>query len=162
MPSPFFLRPPEHGDYAHVVRRHGELYAQEYGWDDRFRQLVESIVTDFQADAPGPKRMWIADCGGEVAGSIMAVRDPDTPDTARLRCLYVESGHRGHGIGLALIEACVAFCREAGYEHLVLWTMQTLTAAARLYERANFVRVDETPTRAFGHDLVAENWRLAL
>ena len=157
------LRPPAPGDCEHVVRRHGALYADEYGWDDTHRELVEGIVADYRSDvAPGRQRMWIAEVGGEIAGAIMAVPATDRPESGQLRCLYVEPPFRGRGIGSTLVRACVTFCRDAGYRTVVLWTMQHLIAAHRLYVGAGFAKIEETPRRAFGHDLVAEIWELDL
>ena len=34
---PYILRPPQSGDMVLVVYRHGVLYAEEYGWDERVR-----------------------------------------------------------------------------------------------------------------------------
>lgn len=163
MASACTLRPPRPGDCAHVIRRHGELYREEYDWDERFEELVAGIIGDFENDHdPATERMWVADLDGEVAGAVLAVRNRDRAATAQLRCLYVEPAARGRGIGTLLVDACIAFCREVGYERLVLWTQDNLDAARRIYVRAGFRLTEETPHRSFGHDLVAQIWELDL
>jgi hypothetical protein len=56
----------------------------------------------------------------------------------------------------------VRFARQVGYRKITLWTNSILVAARHIYEQAGFHLVDSDPHHSFGHDLVGENWELAL
>jgi DNA-binding MarR family transcriptional regulator/GNAT superfamily N-acetyltransferase len=160
--APYLLRTHAPGDIGWVVYRHGVLYAEEWGYDERFEALVAEIVAGFaQRFDPGRERCWIAEKGGERVGSVFLVRK--SKQVARLRLLLVEPSARGSGIGKRLVEECVRFARQCRYRKIVLWTQSELKAARRIYEQTGFELAASEPNRSWGRDdLVSETWELRL
>jgi DNA-binding MarR family transcriptional regulator/predicted GNAT family acetyltransferase len=160
-PPEIELRGPEPGDLGWVVQRHGELYAEEYGWDADFERLVARIVGEFAGAEPEPgQRCWIATLDGQRAGCVFLMRA--SQNIGRLRLLLVEPWARGHGIGGRLVAMCIGGARQAGYQTLTLWTNDVLVAARRLYERAGFQLVKSERHLSFGKNLVGQTWEVAL
>jgi DNA-binding MarR family transcriptional regulator/GNAT superfamily N-acetyltransferase len=159
--GPYLLRSHRPGDMGWVVHRHGVLYSQEYGWDERFEALVAEIAARFvQNFDPKRERCWIAERDSEIVGSVFLVKE--TNDIARLRLLLVEPKARGLGLGKRLVEECVDFARRAGYKKITLWTQSVLSAARHVYQQAGFTLVHEEPHSEFGYPLVSETWELKL
>ena len=157
----YALRAHQPGDMGWIVHRHGVLYSEEYGYDERFEALVAEIVAEFIAHFdPRRERCWIAERDGEIAGSVFIVRK--TQSVAKLRLLLVEPSARGLGIGSRLVSECVRFARQVGYKKLMLWTQSELLAARRLYEQAGFRLIATKRHRSWGRKLVAETWGLKL
>jgi DNA-binding MarR family transcriptional regulator/GNAT superfamily N-acetyltransferase len=159
--TPYLLRTHQPGDMGWVIHRHGSLYAQEFGWDERFEALVAEIAAKFiQKFDSKRERCWIAEKDGGIAGSVFLVRESER--VARLRLLLVEPSARGLGIGNRLVDECTRFARQAGYKKITLWTQSILHAARHIYKRARYRLVKQERHREFGYNLVGETWDLSL
>jgi DNA-binding MarR family transcriptional regulator/GNAT superfamily N-acetyltransferase len=159
--SDISIRAPRPGDYGTIVKRHAELYREEYGWSDPFEGLCAQIVADFvnKFDAKY-ERCWIADLNGEYCGSVMLAKD--SSQVARIRLLLVEPRARGLGLGTRLTDECIRFARKAGYRKITLWTHSVLTAARHIYEKAGFKLMRSERHNSWGKAVVSEYWDLAL
>jgi GNAT superfamily N-acetyltransferase len=159
------LRAPGPGDLGWIVARHGVLYAEEFGWGAGFEALVARVIADFAAgstaSAQTPERAWVAEVEGAAAGCVLCVRG-DEPGDAKLRLLLVEPFARSLGVGGRLIDACIAFARDAGYNRLTLWTNAPLVGARRLYDRRGFTLLDEEPHSDWGIPTVGQVLALPL
>ena len=159
--TPYLLRQHQPGDMGWIVHRQAILYAEEYGWDGTYEALAAEIVAQFIKNYdPKCERCWIAEKDGERVGAVFVAKASD--ETAKLRLLHVEPEVRGLGIGKRLVDECVRFARQAGYQKMTLWTQDILHAARHLYKQAGFRIVREEQHHSFGKDLTAETWELDL
>jgi DNA-binding MarR family transcriptional regulator/GNAT superfamily N-acetyltransferase len=155
------FRNPHPGDYGWIIERHGQLYAEEFGWDTRFEALVASIVADFaKSHDPERERCWIAERDGMRVGCVFVVRQDY--ETAKLRLLIVDPLARGTGLGRALVQECIEFARNAEYRRLVLWTNNTLVGARHIYETERFQLIEQSAHADFGKPMIGEVWELTL
>jgi GNAT superfamily N-acetyltransferase len=151
------------GDLGWVVMAHGEVYAQEFGWDSSFEALVARIVADYAAEQdPRRAAAWVAELDGRRVGCVFCVADPAREGTALLRILLVHPEGRGRDAGRRLVGTCLQFARDAGYERMRLWTNHPLAAARHLYLERGFRLIAEEPHRSFGVDLVGQTYELEL
>ena len=159
--APYILRPHQPGDIGWAVQKHGELYAREYGWDERFEALAAEIGAKLlKAFDPKKERAWIAEKDGENVGCVFLVKQ--SADVAKLRMLLVDPKARGLGIGRRLVEECIRFARDRGYKKITLWTNDVLVTACHIYQQCGFKLVSEERHHSFGHHLVGQTWELDL
>ncbi|MDJ0976822.1 MAG: GNAT family N-acetyltransferase [Planctomycetota bacterium] len=92
-------------------------------------------------------------------GIVTGIASPDEDGVAWLMSMWVDPGARGLGIGVALIEAVIAWAREKGFERLRLEVGTANVAATRLYERMGFVATGKTGHMPAPREDVAEHER---
>ncbi|TDD41703.1 GNAT family N-acetyltransferase [Saccharopolyspora elongata] len=159
---------PRPGDLGAVLAMHGELYAREHGFDERFEAHVAHWLAAFAAalgearDEPGaePGRLWVAERGGEVVGTVALTDEGD--GVAQLRWFLVAPAARGAGVGRKLLHALLDHARDQGFERVKLWTVGSLESAARLYLDAGFRCTERNPVRQWGHRLEELRYDLEL
>jgi DNA-binding MarR family transcriptional regulator/GNAT superfamily N-acetyltransferase len=159
--TPYLLRQHEPGDMGWIVHRQAILYAEEYGWDGTYEALAAEIVAQFLKNYdPKRERAWVAEKDGERIGAVFVAKESE--EIAKLRLLHVEREARGLGIGKRLVEECIRFARQAGYQKMTLWTQSILHAARGIYKKAGFRILHQKKHHSFGKDLTAETWELNL
>ena len=72
-----------------------------------------------------------------VIGHLQLTETADA-NTGEIKNMAVESGHRGRGVGLALIDAAIQRTREGGHSRLVVSTAAADFGNPRFYQRAGF------------------------
>ena len=78
----------------------------------------------------------VAEDGGRVIGTCGVKGDGEK--TAILRRFFVDSGHRGKGVGRGLLEQALAFCRERKFKEVVIRTAASMEQAIRVCRKAGF------------------------
>jgi ribosomal protein S18 acetylase RimI-like enzyme len=93
--------------------------------------------------------VWVAEEQGELAGTVSYVPGPgpyaehEDPGAGSIRMLAVLPAFQGHGVGEALVRACLDRARADRRQRVYLHTTSWMEAAQRLYARMGFTRVPE-------------------
>lgn len=135
-----------------LLARIWEEYA--FIWDP-----VTEVPDLFRFDAhyaPPYGAFWIVrDDAGVVVGSIGIERVDE--GTAEIHRLYLDAHLRGRGMGKALMEKALAWCRANAITRLVLWSDTRFEHSHRLYHRMGFAHMGE---RTVPNDINASReWR---
>jgi ribosomal protein S18 acetylase RimI-like enzyme len=149
------------GDIGAVVRLHGVLYAEEHGFDRSFEATVAEELGGFALGFDAERsRVWVAERGGEIVGSIVMAAESER--RLQLRWFLVHPYCRSMGVGRRLLDGALDFARDNGARAVFLWTLHDLDAAIRLY-RLNGFELTETVTRErWGTTVTEQRYDLAL
>lgn len=122
---------------------------------DVYRSLIPDMddYADELRDVAGRVRagvlVWVAEIDGALAGTVSYVpglgpyAEFKDPHGAGIRMLAVLPAFQGHGIGEALVRACLDRARDDGRQRVYLDTTEWMKAAQRLYDRLGFARAPE-------------------
>ena len=145
-----------------VVHRHGALYSQEYGWDERFEALVATIVAKFIDNLdPKRERCWIAERDGEIVGlgvPRVEVADGRAAEDAVRRAEGARARNRRSGLPT---NANASRARRATGRSSFGPTASS-TPPGTSIEAAGYRLVAEEPHHSFGQRLIGQTWELKL
>jgi len=128
---------PEHLDAIRVLFRE---YAQSLNMDLCF-QGFEQELAGLPGDYAEPRGcLLIAAVDGAVAGccALRALDASDYANACEMKRLYVRPAYRGLGLGRRLAEAILDQGRQAGFECVLLDTLDDMEAARALYDDLGF------------------------
>ncbi len=137
---PLVVEPAAAADAPAVVALIGRVFA-EYGFVFDPAVEVPDLLALDRHYAPPRAAFWVVRTEGRIVGSV-GVERLDA-GAAELHRLYLDADLRGRGVGRALVEAVLAWCRGAGIGHLVLWSDTRFDRAHVLYQRMGFRRTGE-------------------
>ena len=127
-------------DAPAVIALIGRVFAEyRFSWDPAL-EVPDLFDFDRRYGAPAGS-FWVARLGGQVVGSVGVERLPD--GQAELHRLYLDATLRGQGVGRALVETVLGWCRGTGIRRLTLWSDTRFDRAHRLYERMGFRQTGE-------------------
>ena len=137
-------------------------YAAGLGVDLCFQNFDEELA-GLPGDYAAPRgALFLARVDGEVAGccALRPMDNADYPNAAEMKRLYVRRAFRGFGLGRQLAEAALDAARRAGYDCVLLDTLDDMEAARALYEELGFNEIPpyyHNPI-AGAHYLKADLW----
>lgn len=127
-------------DVGGVIALIGRVFT-EYGFVFNAAVEVPDLVAFASHYAPPHGAFYVVRKDGIVVGSVGVERGD--AETAELHRLYLDTEWRGRGLGRALVEAVLDWCRAQRVPRLVLWSDTRFDLAHRLYERLGFRRTGE-------------------
>ena len=139
---PFQIRPAMTNRELGAVRDLFAAYASSLPVNLDYQDFG-SEVSDLPGKYAPPKgELLVAwDDVGRAVGCI-GLRPLDDEKTCEMKRLYVLPEARSFGLGKILTEAIIETAKARGYSSLRLDTLPTMVAAASLYERIGFRRID--------------------
>ncbi|WP_331232380.1 GNAT family N-acetyltransferase [Natronorarus salvus] len=144
-----------------IIELHETYYSEYWNLDYEFSREVAVELAEFlgrynEAD----NRLWLAmsdpnDEGEqEVMGSLVIDGGHSNGEEgARIRWVILAPELHGQGLGRELMNRAMAFCTEAGYDRVYLWTYEGLEAARQLYEEHDFILVEDVTRHNWGPEL---------
>ncbi|MFX1568020.1 MAG: GNAT family N-acetyltransferase [Promethearchaeota archaeon] len=157
----YSIRSHKPGDIGYITHRHGVVYANEYQLDETFEAYVAKYMAQFIENYDHDReKIWIVENENEIIGSIAIVKVDEK--TAQLRWLLVEPHERNKGIGKKLIKEALNFCKNHGYQKVILGTFSDLIVARSLYTKNGFRLIESKSHNIWGQNLTEEQWELNL
>jgi ribosomal protein S18 acetylase RimI-like enzyme len=164
-PDALVVRPAERADLPALGRLGALLVAAHHDFDprrfiagpaNRPEDLEQAYAAFLATELERPNVVvLVAERGGAVVGYAFAATEGYDYLTLRgpaglLHDLIVDAGHRGGGVGQALLDATLAALAARGATQIVLGTAERNVSAQRFFARAGFRRTMIEMTKELG------------
>ena len=143
------------GALGRVAELHGSYYHQHWGFGLFFEAKVATELAAFLGRYDKERDgFWTAlHDDGRIEGAISIDGSHAATGGAHLRWFIVSDALRGKGVGNALMDAAMNFCRDRGHKQVYLWTFEGLLAARHLYEKKGFRLAEERMGSQWGREV---------
>ncbi len=136
-------------DYKnHVNNLMHEILVGEYGFDQFSENILNSENDEY---IMGNNRLWVAMENGEIIGTTGIIEVSDKH--ALLKKIYVKESHRGKGIAQQLLNQCLDYARNMGYDYVFLETYHRLERAKAFYSKNGFSEYDDGYEKVQGDEI---------
>lgn len=122
-----------------IFQEYADSLSVDLGFQD-FEYELTSLPGDYQAPRGALLLAWV---DGDVAGccALRPIDNVDYVNAAEMKRLYVRKAFRRFGLGRMLAEAILDAARMAGYNTVLLDTLDDMEAARTLYEDLGFEEI---------------------
>jgi len=117
--------------YGHYVERIG---------------ILPRPMTDDYEEVIRNRRVTVAESHGTIVGVLVLTV---TDEGFLIDNVAVDLGHRGAGLGRALLEFAEVEARRAGFDSIYLYTHEKMSENVALYSRIGYVEYDRRPQGEF-------------
>jgi putative acetyltransferase len=151
------IQPEDNKPLAAIIRQTLEEFGANHPGTVYFDPTTDALHELFST-TPG-SIYFVAVKDGVIVGGGGIFPSPGLPgDTCELVKMYLLPHVRGIGLGKKIIEACIQFARQTGYQQIYIETMPELKQAMQTYEKFGF-RYLKGPLGNTGH-FGCELWML--
>jgi putative acetyltransferase len=137
--KPISIRPLEPSDnkvMARIVKETLAEFGANHPGTVYFDPTTDALFELFQTK--GAAYFVAVSDGLILGGGGIYPTDGLPPNTCELVKMYLVPEGRGWGLGRTVIEKCLQFARDTGYDQVYLETMPELQKALKVYERFGF------------------------
>ena len=124
------------------------ILVDEYGFQELSDEILNAQNEEYNM---GNNRLWLAMENGEIIGTTGLIEVSE--NHAILKKVYVEESHRGKGIAQQLLNQCLEYAKEIGYDYIYLITYDRLDRAKAFYSKNGFIPYDDGYEKPLGEEI---------
>jgi GNAT superfamily N-acetyltransferase len=146
-----------------IVELHGTYYHRHAGFGVFFEARVARGLADFiERYDDGRDGIWLVLANEKIEASLVIDGVHAATEGAHLRWFIASDKLRGSGLGNALLNTAIEFCRSCGYRKIYLDTFEGLHTARHLYEKRGFRLVHQQSGTQWGPQVNEQRFELSL